>query len=75
MAVDGNKDSDLKDGSCSQTNLEYNPWWMVDLLREYPVGKVLVTSRGDCDGCVNRIQGLEVRIGNSNYEGGVRNKM
>ena len=75
LAVDGNVNSNWFNGSCSQTQMQYDPWWMVDLGKEYPVDKVLVTSRGDCDHCVERIQGFEIRIGISNHTGEVENNM
>ena len=73
LAVDGNTNPDYIQGSCSTTEEEDDPWWMVDLGIEYPVERVLVTSRGDC--CVDRIQGFEVRIGNSDQTGGIQNSV
>ena len=74
-AVDGNTNSDLSKGSCSVTKNQQNPWWMVDLGREYMIDRILITSRGDCDVCVERIQGFEVHIGNSNLKGGSQNSV
>ena len=36
-AVDGNYKFSWKDGSCTHTKNERNPWWRVDLGREYIV--------------------------------------
>uniref|UniRef100_A0A3B3UD12 Fucolectin tachylectin-4 pentraxin-1 domain-containing protein n=1 Tax=Poecilia latipinna TaxID=48699 RepID=A0A3B3UD12_9TELE len=41
-----------------------NPWWRVDLLDSYVITQIIVTNRGDC--CEERINGAEIRIGNSN---------
>ena len=75
LAVDGNADPDWRGGSCSQTGNENNPWWMVDLGQTHLIARILVTSRGDCDFCIERIQGFEVRVGNSGQAGGAQNYM
>ena len=33
---------------CTETMKEASPWWMVDLLKPYPIGVVRVTTRGCC---------------------------
>ncbi|KAI5622260.1 hypothetical protein C0J50_18189, partial [Silurus asotus] len=63
FAIDGNTISNLSVGSCTHTNMENNPWWRVDLLAVYGIGKVIITNRGDC--CPDRINGAEIHIGNS----------
>ena len=73
LAVDGNTNPNWYSGSCSRTSIQFNPWWMVDLGREYPIDRVLVTSRGDCEFCVDRIQGFEILIGNEGDMGGQKN--
>ncbi|XP_030638987.1 uncharacterized protein LOC115819623 [Chanos chanos] len=61
-AIDG-KHSGVLDGSCAQTESETNPWWRVDLLEVYSITSVTITNRADC--CSDRINGAEIRIGNS----------
>ncbi|XP_048059453.1 fucolectin-1-like [Megalobrama amblycephala] len=62
-AVDGNRNSDYTSGSCSHTKGDWNPWWRVDLLKTYSITSVSITNRGDC--CAERINGAQIRIGNS----------
>jgi F5/8 type C domain len=39
----------IHDGKrCTETSREPSPWWRVDLLREYPIRAVRLTSRGCC---------------------------
>jgi len=60
-AVDGNKDRDFFQGSCTRTSgSDSIPWWSVDLESPQRVKKVTVTNRGDCCG---DIDGFEVRVG------------
>ncbi|XP_065150240.1 fucolectin-like [Paramisgurnus dabryanus] len=40
-----------------------NPWWRVDLLDSYYISRVFITNRPDC--CGDRLEGAEIRIGNS----------
>ncbi|XP_070537683.1 uncharacterized protein [Ptychodera flava] len=62
-AVDGNKDSDLRNGaSCTKTEREFQPWWQVDLESSHDIYSVVITNRQDC--CSFRIENAEVRIGN-----------
>ncbi|XP_053565464.1 fucolectin-like [Bombina bombina] len=61
-AIDGNTDTDLFHGSCMHTNCENDPWWRVDLLGCYKISKVVVTNRGAHG---SRLNGAEIRIGNS----------
>ncbi|KAL0961812.1 hypothetical protein UPYG_G00332010 [Umbra pygmaea] len=67
IAIDGDKDS----GSCTHTQKETNPWWRVDLRGLYRVRTVSITNRGDC--CAERLDGAEIRIGNSLENNGVMN--
>uniref|UniRef100_A0A8C1PRX5 Fucolectin tachylectin-4 pentraxin-1 domain-containing protein n=1 Tax=Cyprinus carpio TaxID=7962 RepID=A0A8C1PRX5_CYPCA len=62
-AIDGNRQSMYVLGSCSHTNADRDPWWRVDLLDVYRVTRVSITNRGDC--CEKRIEGVQIRIGNS----------
>ncbi|KAL7393591.1 hypothetical protein ABVT39_013279 [Epinephelus coioides] len=67
-AIDGSRASFLNQGSCARTVYQRNPWWRLDLLRTYKINTVTITNRGDC--CHNRLNGAEIRIGNSlNYNG------
>ncbi|KAI5087934.1 hypothetical protein C0J45_22423, partial [Silurus meridionalis] len=72
LAIDGNTISNMSAGSCTHTNKENNPWWRVDLLAVYGIGNVIITNRGDC--CPDRINGAEIRIGNSIVNNGNDNR-
>ena len=72
-AVDGNRNSILSGGSCTHTNADWNPWWRVDLGEEYEVTRVSITNRGDC--CAWRINGAQIRIGNSLENNGNNNEL
>ncbi|XP_072526176.1 fucolectin-like [Salminus brasiliensis] len=63
LANDGNRNTNIYAKSCSTTDKQFYPWWRVDLLDEYLIGRVVITNRGDC--CSGRINGAEIRIGNS----------
>uniref|UniRef100_A0A672NLP6 Fucolectin tachylectin-4 pentraxin-1 domain-containing protein n=1 Tax=Sinocyclocheilus grahami TaxID=75366 RepID=A0A672NLP6_SINGR len=56
---------------CSSTLNETNPWWRLDLRHIYRVSKVVITNRKDC--CAERINGAEIRIGNSLENNGTNN--
>ncbi|KAI2644306.1 Fucolectin-6 [Labeo rohita] len=62
-AIDGNKDGDVNHGSCSQTEKTLNPWWRLDLLKRHKVFSVVITNR--VDSYSERLNGAEIRIGNS----------
>ncbi|XP_063735001.1 fucolectin-6-like [Eleginops maclovinus] len=70
-AIDGNRDSNYLDGSCTATTEMTNPWWRVDLLESYIVTSIIITNRGDC--CSERINGAEVHISNSLQDNGAAN--
>ncbi|XP_014856916.1 PREDICTED: uncharacterized protein LOC106926467 [Poecilia mexicana] len=72
-AIDGSRNNLFLDGSCSHTAEMSNPWWRVDLLDSYVITQIIVTNRGDC--CEERINGAEIRIGNSNQSNGVENPL
>ena len=44
LAVNGDMASQLTEGSCAQTAQQADPWWKVDLLREYVITDVSVVS-------------------------------
>nr|XP_060628780.1 uncharacterized protein LOC132773555 [Anolis sagrei ordinatus] len=63
-AVDGDCSGNLpRDGSCSHTNADLDPWWYVDLGENYTVFAVLVKNRQDC--CAERLDKAQVRVGYS----------
>ena len=62
-AVDGNRASHWSKNSCTHTKQETSPWWRVDLRKTHKVHSVKITNRGDC--CSERLNGAEIRIGNS----------
>ena len=47
-AVDGNRDPNFSNGSCSHTWWEYEPFWVVDLGQVYRISHVVITNRGYC---------------------------
>nr|XP_024002669.1 fucolectin-4-like [Salvelinus alpinus] len=70
-AVDGNRESNYHKRSCTHTEQETNPWWRVDLLDLYRVTAVSITNRGDV--VPERLDGAEIRIGNSQENNGINN--
>uniref|UniRef100_A0A3P9AW28 Fucolectin tachylectin-4 pentraxin-1 domain-containing protein n=1 Tax=Maylandia zebra TaxID=106582 RepID=A0A3P9AW28_9CICH len=70
-AIDGNRASNYNQGSCAHTNNNLNPWWRLDLLKPYKINTVTITNRQDC--CPERINGAEIRIGNSLNDNGNAN--
>ncbi|XP_040399697.1 fucolectin-1-like [Cygnus olor] len=67
-AVDGNRDSNWRHGSCSHTRREHEPWWAVDLGGRHAVAAVLVKNRQDC--CWQRLRGAQVHVGDAPAEHG-----
>uniref|UniRef100_A0A8C7FWB4 F5/8 type C domain-containing protein n=2 Tax=Oncorhynchus kisutch TaxID=8019 RepID=A0A8C7FWB4_ONCKI len=72
-AIDGNRDSHFHHGSCTATDETTNPWWRVDLLDTYIVTSITVTNRGDA--VPERLNGAEIRIGNSLVDNGIHNPL
>uniref|UniRef100_A0A8B9GT03 Fucolectin tachylectin-4 pentraxin-1 domain-containing protein n=1 Tax=Astyanax mexicanus TaxID=7994 RepID=A0A8B9GT03_ASTMX len=70
-AIDGNHNSYFPDASCTHTTAQSNPWWRVDLLYKYKITSITITNRGDC--CAERLNGAEIRVGNSLYNNGNSN--
>uniref|UniRef100_A0A673VZK5 Fucolectin tachylectin-4 pentraxin-1 domain-containing protein n=1 Tax=Salmo trutta TaxID=8032 RepID=A0A673VZK5_SALTR len=70
-AIDGNRESDYYKRSCTHTAQNTNPWWRVDLLDVYRVTAVSITNRGD--DVPERLDGAEIRIGNSLENNGINN--
>lgn len=63
FAVDGDRNPLYHDKGCAHTCQEDDPWFRVDLLKSYDITRVTITNRQDC--CSNRIQGAEIRVGDS----------
>ncbi|KAL0189952.1 hypothetical protein M9458_017051, partial [Cirrhinus mrigala] len=72
-AVDGNRDSEYRKGSCTLTKTEFNPWWRVDLENVYSISKVAITNREDC--CKERLRGAQICIGNNLLDNGNNNEL
>ncbi|XP_078280558.1 uncharacterized protein LOC144607535 [Rhinoraja longicauda] len=72
-AIDGNKNSNAKEGSCTQINTNIDPWWRVDLKQPHFVSFVRITSRMDC--CTDNILGAEVHLGNKLLNNGNDNRL
>ncbi len=72
-AIDGNRGLQQMLTGCSSTLNETNPWWRLDLRHIYRVSEVVITNRNDC--CAERINGAEIRIGNSLENEGNNNPM
>ncbi|XP_053324728.1 uncharacterized protein LOC128499816 [Spea bombifrons] len=70
-AIDGSLSSNYMAGECAHTLKQFNPWWRLDLKSKMRVHSVAITNRGDC--CRERINGAEVRIGDSEADGGIKN--
>ncbi|MEP3479277.1 MAG: DUF1553 domain-containing protein [Fuerstiella sp.] len=53
-AIDGNTDGDYAKGSVSHTAVQDNPWWQIDLGKQYPIDRIVLWNRTD--------NGLEKRL-------------
>ncbi len=62
-AVDGNKDGVYSHGSCTHTVNDLSPWWRLNLLKRHKVFSIVVTNT--VDNVPQRLNGAEIRIGNS----------
>ncbi|XP_077083583.1 uncharacterized protein LOC143736771 [Siphateles boraxobius] len=71
QAIDFNLGFTRPESACSSTTSQTNPWWRLDLQQIYRVSRVVVTNRRDC--CPERINGAEIRIGNSLENNGNNN--
>ncbi|KAL2091100.1 hypothetical protein ACEWY4_013363 [Coilia grayii] len=70
-AVDGDRDTNYHRKGCAHSTQEDNPWWRVDLGKSFDISRVTITNRGDC--CAERIQGTEIRVGDSLFNHGNNN--
>ncbi|XP_013129888.1 pentraxin fusion protein-like [Oreochromis niloticus] len=62
-AIDGSRANNWNQASCSHTNADFTPWWRLDLGKAHKVFSINITNQGD--GVPQRINGAEIRIGNS----------
>ncbi|RRQ49956.1 hypothetical protein DZC72_05065 [Maribacter algicola] len=62
-AVDGNRSGLYSNGSVTHTATSNNPWWRVDLGREYTINKINMYNRTDC--CYERLNGAKILVGNT----------
>ncbi|KAL0189900.1 hypothetical protein M9458_016999, partial [Cirrhinus mrigala] len=70
-AIDGVKYAPGVASFCTHSWNERNPWWRLDLLDSYSITTVTITNRADC--CTERLNGAEIRIGNSLENNGNNN--
>ncbi|XP_065438561.1 uncharacterized protein LOC122174773 [Chrysemys picta bellii] len=71
-AVDGKRDGKWEQGSCSHTQLDTEPWWIVDLGSRQSVSAVIVKNRED-ECCGDRLRGAQIRVGDSVIDHGKHN--
>eukprot|EP00662_Eupelagonemidae_sp_cell21_P057995 gene57995-biopygen97614 len=67
-AVDGDATTFWRDGSCTHTEGQTDPWWRVDLGAQHNVCTVRITNRADSC-CTDRLNGFEVRAGQTEGDG------
>uniref|UniRef100_A0A7N6ADQ3 F5/8 type C domain-containing protein n=1 Tax=Anabas testudineus TaxID=64144 RepID=A0A7N6ADQ3_ANATE len=61
-AIDGNRNGNWDQASCIHTKKDFTPWWRLDLRKTHKVFSVNITN---IDSCSERLNGAEIRIGNS----------
>ena len=59
-AVDGSRNSYFDDRSCTHTEYQTDPWWMVDLGEVIEVGRIIIQNRGDC--CGERLRNIIITV-------------
>ncbi|XP_073340787.1 uncharacterized protein [Pagrus major] len=69
-AIDGNRASAWDQGSCSHTGPNFNAWWRLDLGKTHKVFSVSVTNIIEAH---ERLNGAEIRIGDSLDSNGINN--
>lgn len=69
-AIDGNTGSTWERGSCTHTSNDINPWWRLDLGATHKIFSVKVTNM---DSTPERLNGAEIRIGDSLEDNGNAN--
>ena len=67
-AVDGNRNKYISGGSCTHTNDEESPWWLVYLGDVFPVKKVIIYNRGDC--CGSRLRNILITLSSERDDDG-----
>lgn len=72
-AIDGNRDSNYHRGSCTHSAELNDPWWRLDLLHSYMITSISITNRGDC--CEQRLDNLNIHVGNSTTSSGLSNPL
>ncbi|KAI4889442.1 hypothetical protein NFI96_021255, partial [Prochilodus magdalenae] len=70
-AIDGNRDGVFSHGSCTHTSNDHSPWWRLDLLKQHKVFSIVIVNRQD--GVPERLNGAEIRIGDSLNNNGNNN--
>ncbi|KAM4601256.1 uncharacterized protein ACJ7VT_021046 isoform 2-T3 [Polymixia lowei] len=61
-AIDGNRANIWEQASCTHTRGEWNPWWRLDLRKTRKIFTINITNRNTHS---QRLNGAEIRIGNS----------
>ena len=73
-AVDGNKNGQMSQNSCSHTKLNEAPhWWRVQFDKEAKVRSVRITNRADC--CSERLGKFDILVGSSETNNGKTNSV
>ncbi|KAI9515408.1 hypothetical protein NQZ68_026142 [Dissostichus eleginoides] len=70
-AIDGNRASAWGQGSCTHTKADFNPWWRLDLGKTHKINSVNITNT--LDNVPTRLNGAEIRIGDSLEKNGNNN--
>ncbi|KAM4651381.1 uncharacterized protein O3C94_013875 [Discoglossus pictus] len=70
-ANDGSLSSNYMADECIHTQKSFQPWWRLNLKSRMQVHSIAITNREDC--CRERINGAEIRIGDSEENGGISN--
>ncbi|KAM3915737.1 uncharacterized protein RB166_017978 [Leptodactylus fuscus] len=65
LAIDGSFSNNYP--QCTHTDYDQDPWWTLDLRSKMRVFSVAITNRADC--CEERMNGVEVRIGDAKGDG------
>ena len=66
LAVDGNLDGDLRNGSVSMTYRVVEAYWEVDLGEVYEIDSITLWNRTDC--CSNRLRNFHVIVSDDPFE-------
>ena len=69
-AIDGNSDPEWGHNSCSATAYQAKAWWRLELPGVYRVSEIQVTNR---NARRDRLNGVEIHIGNSLLNNGIDN--